>query len=79
MNEQDVRIRVVNNNCSNFHVHSDNDELFMCLEGSVSIDIEGTGSISLQSNQLAVVPAGTRHRICSQKRSVLLVVDTIES
>lgn len=44
-----------------WHRH-DEDELFLCWEGSFRIELEGAHSATLRAGELFVVPAGTPHR-----------------
>jgi mannose-6-phosphate isomerase-like protein (cupin superfamily) len=44
-----------------WHEHDD-DELFLCWDGSFRIEIEGREPIELGAGELFVVPRGTRHR-----------------
>ena len=42
--------------------HHDEDELFLCWEGSFQIELDGEEPIDLSAGDLFVVPAGTEHR-----------------
>jgi quercetin dioxygenase-like cupin family protein len=57
----------------NWHKHPDQDELFLVHEGVISLDTL-RGSLTLHSEELAVVPKGLGHRSGSQLRSVVLLV-----
>jgi mannose-6-phosphate isomerase-like protein (cupin superfamily) len=76
VNENAVRFRVMENTTANWHVHEHSDELFYVVSGIVLMDTE-LGVRKIQSRQLFVVPAGTRHRARVEGRATLLVVDNI--
>ena len=42
--------------------HHDEDELFLCWDGRVAIELEGDRSVPLQAGELFVVPRGVEHR-----------------
>lgn len=44
-----------------WHSH-DEDELFLCWEGSFTIELEGAEGVPLRAGELFVVPRGMRHR-----------------
>ena len=55
-----------------WHQHADTDELFLCLEGSLSILLRD-GQVDLQVGELYVVPRGVEHKPASPNGcSVLL-------
>jgi mannose-6-phosphate isomerase-like protein (cupin superfamily) len=61
-----------------WHTHDDTDELFLVIEGSLTIGLRGASgvrsSVSLRPGQLYVVPRGVEHcPVADGKVSVLLI------
>ena len=56
------------------HVHSDTDELFLVLEGELTLTMPDR-TVVLGPNQLFTVPAGTRHQPSATPGTRLLFID----
>lgn len=59
-----------------FHKHDDQDEFFLVLEGTLLLDVEGKGTITLAQHQGYTVPKGVVHRTRSPERSVVLMIES---
>jgi mannose-6-phosphate isomerase-like protein (cupin superfamily) len=56
-----------------WHSHADTDELFLVIDGTVTIQMRD-GDVTLHPNQLFVVPAGVEHRpVAVGEASVVLI------
>jgi mannose-6-phosphate isomerase-like protein (cupin superfamily) len=60
VNDYDVRLFKADGEFPR-HTHSDTDELFLVLEGTLTIRLDA-GDVTLQAGQLYVVPRGTPHQ-----------------
>jgi len=58
-----------------FHKHDREDEFFLVLEGTLLLDIEGHGSVTLGPHQGYTVPKGVVHRTRSPERAVVLMIE----
>jgi mannose-6-phosphate isomerase-like protein (cupin superfamily) len=57
-----------------WHEHADTDELFFCLEGSMTIEMHD-GDVTLGPGDLYVVPKGTQHRPVTRGECKILLLE----
>lgn len=56
-----------------WHYH-DEDELFLCWDGELRLELEGRDAVHMEAGDVFVVPSGLRHRpVADQPAHVLLV------
>jgi mannose-6-phosphate isomerase-like protein (cupin superfamily) len=77
VNDAVVRIARLEGEFS-WHTH-DEDELFLCIDGTFRIEREGGSPVSLSAGELFVVPKGTRHRPVAQARAHALLLEKPET
>lgn len=61
-----------------WHVHVA-DELFLCWDGTLQIELEGAPPVSLVPGDLFVVPRGTRHRPVAATVAHVLLIERPET
>lgn len=59
-----------------WHEHTDTDETFIVLEGSLVIDFK-EGSVTLNAGEMVVVPKGCLHRPRADTEAKLLLVEPV--
>jgi len=57
-----------------WHQHTDDDEFFYVVEGTLFIDLEGR-TVELNPRQGFVVPKGTMHKTRAPRRTTILMVE----
>jgi mannose-6-phosphate isomerase-like protein (cupin superfamily) len=61
-----------------WHTHEE-DELFLCWDGSFRIEMEGRAAVTLHRGDLFVVPRGTQHRPVADEVAHALMVERPET
>ncbi|TDC26268.1 cupin domain-containing protein [Streptomyces sp. 8K308] len=55
--------------------HHDEDEMFLCWDGSLRIELEGQDPVLLRAGELFVVERGVRHRPVADEHAHVLLVE----
>ena len=57
-----------------WHDHPDTDEVFIVLDGQLSIEFQD-GAVALSAGEMFVVPKGVAHKPCAEHECQLLLVE----
>lgn len=59
-----------------WHNHSETDDVFIVLEGAMSIELP-TGRVDLKTGEMFVVPKGVEHKPIAEKECKILLVEPV--
>jgi mannose-6-phosphate isomerase-like protein (cupin superfamily) len=59
-----------------WHSHAETDEVFIVLEGAMSIDLRD-GRVELKSGEMFVVPRGVEHKPVAETECKILLVEPV--
>ena len=62
-----------------WHYHSNSDELFIVLEGELTIEFKNRPKVTLKSQDIFLVHKGMTHRTIANGRTVNLCIEKTES
>lgn len=71
INDSCIRL-AINNEEYPWHYHSNSDELFVVLEGELTVKFREQDPVILRPNDSLLVPAGIVHKTCPKGRTVNL-------
>lgn len=74
VNDCVARLGVFEEGEFHWHKHDREDELFLVLEGTLLVDLEGR-TVELSTHQAILVPRGVLHRTRAPTRAVVLMVE----
>ena len=60
-----------------WHAHPETDDLFLVLEGELTIELPDGGEVVLGPGELFVVPKGVEHRPRSEHGASLLLIEPV--
>ena len=73
LNDYDVLIAKVEGEF-NWHNHPDTDEMFMVIEGEITIEMKD-GDVTLGPGEMYVVPKGKDHRPVAKKEAKIMLIE----
>lgn len=76
INDHCLRMAVMDEKTYPWHSHPNSDELFLIVEGKLTIEFEEGKSAILQKNDFYKVPAGKIHRTIAEGRTVNLCFES---
>ena len=62
-----------------WHTHDDTDEVFLCMGGSLVIEVDGREPANLSAGDLYVVPRGIRHRPIASGEALIVLIEPADT
>ena len=62
-----------------WHAHASQDELFLVLNGRLTLQIEGREDVVLEEGDTFVIPAGVRHNPVADKECWIALVEPVDT
>lgn len=62
-----------------WHTHDDTDEVFLCMGGSLVIEVDGRPPAQLTEGDLYVIPKGVRHRPIAAAEALIVLIEPAET
>jgi quercetin dioxygenase-like cupin family protein len=76
VNDQFVKIAKVKGEIA-WHAHDDEDELFLVVKGTLTIQFAGGSETTLREGAFCVVPRGTLHNPVAEEECWIVLIETV--
>lgn len=75
VNDVYVKVAKIKGEKVPWHNHTDEDELFYIIEGSLLFEIEGEDSFEMKQGDLFIVKKGVNHRVSSTEVCKIMLIE----
>ena len=75
VNDVFVKITKVKGQDIPWHTHDNEDELFYVIKGSLTMELRGNNSFTLDRGELFIVKRGIEHRVQSERECWLMLIE----
>jgi len=79
VNDVYVKIAVIKGEKVPWHNHTNEDELFYIVEGSLLFEIEGEDSFTMNKGDIFIVKKGINHRVSSVNECKIMLIENKET
>lgn len=74
-----IKLAIIKGNDVPWHMHDYEDEMFLVMDGSLVMEIEGKPSFTLSQGDYYIVQKGVSHRVYSEEECRLMLVEPKET
>ena len=75
VNDVYIKIAIIKGDKVPWHNHTNEDELFYIVEGSLLFEIEGKESFTMNEGDIFIVKKGISHRVSSLKECKIMLIE----
>lgn len=75
VNEVFIKIALIKGEDIPWHNHREEDELFLVVDGTLLLELQGQENITLQAGDMLIVPRGVNHRVSSKEVCKIMLVE----
>lgn len=79
VNDVYIKLALVKGNDIPWHSHDNEDEMFLVMDGSMIMEIEGKPSFKLSQGEYFIVNKGVSHRIYSEEECRIMLIEPKET
>jgi len=79
VNDAYVKIAKIKGQDIPWHAHTDEDELFYIVRGSMTMEVKDAGATTLGEGDMFIVKRGTEHRVYSEEECWIMLVENKET
>ncbi len=75
VNDVYIKLAKIKGDAIPWHDHKNEDEMFLIIQGSLIMEIEGRAPFNLKEKDFYIVKKGVKHRIYSDKECQILLIE----
>lgn len=79
VNDVYVKLARINGEDVPWHNHTNEDELFYIVEGSLLFETEGQPAFQMNKGDLHIVPRGVNHRVSATEDCLIMLIENKET
>jgi quercetin dioxygenase-like cupin family protein len=79
VNDVFIKLAIVKGDDVPWHTHDNEDEMFLIMDGSLVMEIEGEPSFTLSQGDYYIVKKGISHRVYSKEECQIMLVEPKET
>ncbi len=79
VNDVFIKLAIIKGNAIPWHIHDNEDEMFLIMAGTMEMEIEGKPAFTLSQGDYYIVKKGINHRVYSEGECRIMLVEPKET